>query len=77
MFDKLMLILKRGGAVTVDQMARELDTSPEMIAGAIDHMERAGWLRQMSVSCDAQCNQCVFVGDCQGPSQSRVWRAND
>ncbi len=42
MFDKLMAMLKRGGTVTIDQMARELDTSPEVVSGMIDHMTRAG-----------------------------------
>ncbi len=41
MFDKLMTRLKRGGTVTVDQMARELDTSPEVVGQMIDHLTRA------------------------------------
>ena len=35
MFDQLMSMLKRGGTVTVDQMARELDTSPELVGQMI------------------------------------------
>ena len=42
MFDKLLALLKRGGTITIDQMARELDTTPEVVSGMIDHMTRHG-----------------------------------
>lgn len=74
MFDKLMSILKRGGTVTVDQMARELDTSPELVGQMINHLANAGWLRQMGVSCEGACNQCVFARDCRRVGESRVWQ---
>ena len=77
MFDKLMTRLKRGGTVTVDEMARELDTTPEVVAGMIDHLTRTGQLHPMNMSCDLACNQCLLVRDCQGPSRSRVWLAGD
>ncbi len=77
MFDKLMSMLKRGGTVTVDQMARELDTSPELVGQMIEHLASAGWLRQMGVSCDNTCNQCVFARDCRRVGESRVWQVGE
>jgi len=74
MFDKLMSMLKRGGTVTVDQMARELDTSPELVGQMIEHLTSTGWLRQMGISCEGACNQCVFVRDCRRVGESRVWQ---
>ena len=74
MFNKLMALLKRGGTVTVDQMARELGTSPEVVSGMIDHMTRQGWLRAMSASCDSACNACLFVRDCSRVGRERVWQ---
>jgi hypothetical protein len=77
MLDKLMTRLKRGGTVTVAEMARELDTTPEVVAGMLDHMTRAGQLHPMNVSCDLACNQCLLVRDCQSPNRSRVWLADE
>jgi len=77
MFDKLMSVLQRGGTVTVAEMARDLDTTPEVVAGMIDHMTRLGQLHPMAVSCDSACNQCLVVRDCQKPQRSRVWRTAD
>jgi hypothetical protein len=76
MFDKLMTRLKRGGTLTVAEMARELDTTPEVVAGMIDHMVHMGQLHPMKVSCDQACNQCLLVRDCQRPERSRVWLAD-
>jgi len=75
MFDKLLALLKRGGTITIDQMARELDTSPEVVNGMIDHMTRQGWLRTMSVSCDSACSACLFARDCVREDKARTWQS--
>ena len=77
MFDELMTMLKRGGTVTIDQMARELDTSAEVVSGMIDHMTRQGWLRAMSASCDAACSACLFARDCVRVERGRTWVSTD
>jgi len=77
MLDRLMSMLQRGGTVTVAEMAHDLDTTPEMVAGMIDHMTRTGQLRPMAVSCDLGCNQCLVVRDCQKPQRGQVWRTAD
>jgi hypothetical protein len=73
MFNKLMTVLRRGGTVTIDQMARELETSPEVVSGMIDHMARQGWLRAMSASCDTTCGECMFAPDCARADNNRIW----
>lgn len=77
MFDKLLVMLKHGGTRTVDDIARELDTTPEVIGGMIDHLARAGQLHLMLASCDLACNQCLLVRDCQKPQRGRVWQMSD
>jgi hypothetical protein len=77
MFIKLMSMLQQGGTITVDEMAHNLDTTPEVVAGMIDHLTRTGQLRPMMVSCDLGCNQCLVVRDCQKPQRGQVWRTAD
>jgi hypothetical protein len=76
MLEKLMSMLNRGGTVTVAEMARNLDTTPEVVAGMIDHMTRTGQLQPMNVSCDLACHQCRLARDCHKPQRSRVWLTN-
>ena len=73
MFDKLLALLNRGGTLTIEQAARELDTTPEVVSGMIDHMTRAGWLRSMSASCDTRCGECLFARDCTRADNNRIW----
>jgi len=76
MLDKIVALLKQGGTVTIDQMARELGTSPEVVSGMIDHMTRQGWLRSMSASCDSACSACRFARDCtRVDNNNRIWLA--
>ncbi len=75
MLDKLLGALKRGGTVTVDQVARELDTTPEVVGGMIDHLTRTGQLQPMSVICESSCSECMLVNACRKTPPSPVWRA--
>ena len=73
MFAKLLALLKQGGTVTIDHAALELNTSPEMVRGMIEHMTRQGWLRSMSASCDTHCGACLFARDCTRADHNRIW----
>ena len=77
MFGKLLALLRQGGTVTIDQAARELDTTPEVVSGMIDHLTRAGWLRSMSASCVTRCGECLFARDCTRADNQRIWLATD
>jgi hypothetical protein len=75
MLDKLLALLRQGGTVTLDQLARELDTSPEVVSEMIDHMTRLGWLRSMPASCDSACRACPSARDCVRVEKGRAWQA--
>jgi hypothetical protein len=77
MFERLMSLLERGGTLTVDQLARELDTSPEVVSGMIDHMARQGWLRALSSSCNAACGGCSLARVCGRREKTRTWVSTD
>jgi len=74
MLDQLMSMLKRGGTLTIDQMARELDTTPGMVTAMIDHLSRSGRLKQMDINCDSACSQCALANDCRHVDRGRVWQ---
>ena len=81
MFERLLSLLERGGTLTVDQLARELDTSPEVVSGMIDHMARQGWLHALSTSCNAACGGCSLARVCAPKSarreKTRTWVSTD
>ncbi len=76
-FDKLMVMMNRGGTITVDQIAHELNTTPAMVGEMIDYLARSGWLKPMGTSCDSSCSRCALASDCRHLDQSRVWQVID
>ena len=73
MIERLQLILKRGGAITLDQIARELDTTPEMIAQLIAYLERHGQLKSIGAGCAAACTGCYLARSCDRSDVLRIW----
>ena len=73
MIERLLLILTRGGAITLDQIARELDATPEMIAPLIDYLERLGRLKPIGENCDTACAGCTLARTCERSTGLRVW----
>jgi DeoR/GlpR family transcriptional regulator of sugar metabolism len=73
MLDKLISILQDGGSISIDQIARELDTTPEMIAQLIDHLQRNGRLKQIGGDCNVPCTGCYLAQSCNRSSAERIW----
>ncbi len=74
MLDQLMAMLQRGGTVTLEQVARELDTTPEVAAGMLEHLARAGWLRNLASECHQACGGCALARECGPNPRGRVWQ---
>jgi Mn-dependent DtxR family transcriptional regulator len=77
MLERLLKLVQRGGTLTIDQMARELETSPEVVSGMMDHLARQGWVKSVTASCDAACGGCALARACVRGKQARVWAAAD
>lgn len=76
MLVKLQAMLQRGGTVTLDQAARELDTSPEVVRAMMEHLVRTGLLRQMTASCESACTGCLLARECGRTTQGTVWQVS-
>ena len=77
MLDKLMAVMQRGGTITIDQVARELNTTPEVAAGMLEHLARTGWLRDLTSDCGRACGGCALAGECGPRKRGRVWQVGD
>ncbi len=73
MIEQLLAILKRGGAITLDQIARELNTTPEMIGQLIEHLERISLLKQIGGICNPSCTGCYLAPACHRSEVQRIW----
>jgi Mn-dependent DtxR family transcriptional regulator len=73
MVERLLNLLQRGGTITIDQLARELETSPEVVSGMIDHMARQGWLKSLVENCHVACAGCAVARECGRGEKARTW----
>ena len=73
MLDHLMSMLNRGGTLTLDQIASELDTTPEMIQQLIKCLERNDLLKQMGGECQTTCDGCYLASACTRSAAQRLW----
>ncbi len=74
MLDKLMTVMQRGGVVTLEEVARELGTTSEVAAGMLEHLARAGWLRDLTSDCGRACGGCALARECGSGKRGRVWQ---
>lgn len=79
MLNRLLELLRRGGARRVEELARELDTTPQLVEAMLEDLARMGYLKRLSAQCSEACaecpmsNMCVAGGPSSGPSQGEIW----
>lgn len=72
-----MSILKRGGAASIDQLAAELNTTPQMVTQLVEYLERAGRLKKIGVECGQPCHGCYLARECNLIEHGRIWQIAD
>jgi len=75
MLQKLLDEIQTGGTLEPGILAARLGTTPQMIRGMLEHLERLGKLQDIS-ACGAQgCAGCPVACACSPASaRGRVWK---
>jgi len=68
MLNILLEEIRSGRTLEVGELARRLDTSPEMIKAMLATLQRSGYLQQVN-ACDNHCDGCNLRAMCQ-PSKA-------
>jgi len=55
---ELLELLKAGGTHRVADLARELETTPELVRAMLDALARMGYLKPMGETCSDKCATC-------------------
>ena len=77
LLEGLLAILSRGRASTLDDLAREIDASSELIEHMLDQLARAGYIRAVGGSCAGQCAGCGYGRGCAEAHNRRIWIVTD
>jgi Mn-dependent DtxR family transcriptional regulator len=73
MLDRLLEILRDGGSHRVNDMARELGTTAELVEAMIENLTRMGHLKQVVGGCGETCTSCSLTATCTAEASGRVW----
>lgn len=77
MLEKLLSEIRTGGTLEVNTLATRLQTSPQLVQAMLEHLQRAGYIRDYS-SCETGCSGCALSEDCARPPDDRsprLWQA--
>lgn len=78
MLNKLLVLLKEGGTQRVSDLARALDTTPELVEAMLEDLERMGYIKPVSGSCSDKCATCPMADSCAaGAGGEQIWTLVD
>jgi len=70
MLEQLLARISQKGAVSLAELARELDTSPALVESMLADLERRGYLELVESCATGHCAGCSVKNSCQTP---RMW----
>ena len=73
MLRELMRLIAQGGPWTTETLARELDTSPDMVTAMLENLARRGYVKAVDIGCEGACAHCPMAAKCAAGSPQRVW----
>jgi len=73
MLERLLDLLREGGTHRVIDLARRLETTPELVEMMLEDLARMGHLRPVSGGCAGRCATCPLARVCAAGAGARVW----
>lgn len=73
MLNRLLELLRAGGTRRVADLARELDTTPELVEVMLEDLCRMGHLKRVGGECGEACTSCPMSGLCAAGSDDQLW----
>ena len=83
MLKQILERIQTGGSWTVEALAGELNTTPEMVVALLEDLTHRGYLNPGSsvpgggcASCGGGCGSCSTSASCVKGTADRVWTLN-
>ncbi len=74
MLERLLREIRLGGTLETSVLAVRLETSPQLVAAMLAHLQRLG-LIQGYAKCVADCDGCSLQGACRAGPSVRLWQS--
>ena len=73
MLNRLLDLIRKGTTRQVSDLARELETTPELVEMMLADLERMGYLRRVESECAVECGGCPQANTCAAGEPGRTW----
>ena len=76
MLRQIMDRIAQGGSWSVEDLARELGTTPQLVTAMLEDLVRRGYLKAVGAACGGGCASCSMAGGCIKGAFEQVWTVN-
>ena len=73
MLRTILCLGAESGTIRCEELARMLDTSPELIRLALAELARRDYLQALVPGCSTTCEHCPLCAVCLNRGRPRVW----
>lgn len=70
MLSRLLDLLREGGTRRIEDLARELDTTPGLVEAMLEDLARMGHVKRVSAQCSSGCAECPLSSMCVAEGSS-------
>jgi hypothetical protein len=75
MLKQLLTEIRLGGSLETNTLARRLNTSPQLVAAMLEHLQRLGLISDY-VDCADGCGGCSLKSTCGVKKPARLWQSS-
>ncbi|MBN1305029.1 MAG: MarR family transcriptional regulator, partial [Anaerolineales bacterium] len=73
MLEQLLKEIRRGGPLETGKLAARLNTSPQMVAAMLAHLQQTGHIQSYQ-ACDNLCAGCSLKSECTSSPVIQLWQ---
>jgi DeoR/GlpR family transcriptional regulator of sugar metabolism len=73
MLKQIVQHIADGGTWTIETLAHELDTTPELVTSMLEQLVRQGYLKPAGGACAGGCASCSMAQGCVKGMGNRMW----
>lgn len=73
MLERLLALLREGGARTYPELAKAIGVSEELLDALLEDLSRMGYIKPVAQACEGACANCPMSGVCAVGERGKVW----
>ena len=73
MLNRILELLRSGGTHRIADLARELETTSELVEMMLEDLARMGYLKRVDSACAGTCQGCSMAGLCAAGAGGQMW----